>query len=106
MYNMKFSQEIITWKVLPAIRAKLARRLLEKGLTQREVAEILGLTAPAVSQYLSGKRASDFQISADYDRHLDKVLKYVETKPEKAKSIVMDVCAKIERTDAFKALMI
>jgi len=103
---MKFSQEIITWKVLPAIRAKLARKLLEQGLTQREVAEILGLTAPAVSQYLSGKRAADFQISAEYDRYLNKVLKYVETKPDKAKSVVMDMCAKIEKSDEFKALMV
>jgi hypothetical protein len=99
---MKFPQEVITWKVLPAIRAKLALKLRDQGLTQREVAEILGLTAPAVSQYFSGKRAADFAIGTEYEKYFDKILKHIETKPEKAKSIVMDVCSKIERTEQFK----
>ena len=42
---------------LPAIRAILAHELLVRhGMTQAEVAERLGLTQPAVSQYKKGVR--------------------------------------------------
>lgn len=42
--------------VLPAIRAMVAKELIEKGYKIKEVAEILGLTQAAVSQYLASKR--------------------------------------------------
>lgn len=42
---------------VPAIKAKLARELREKGLSQKEIASLLDVTDAAVSQYLSGKRA-------------------------------------------------
>lgn len=103
---MKFPQELITWKILPAIRAKLAIELKEQGLTQREVAEILGLTPPAVSQYMSGKRAADYSFGPEYDKYFKKVLKYIEKKPEKAKMVVLQLCDKIERTDEFKTMML
>ena len=50
--------EIIVWHLLPAIRREYAKYLIEDfGLTQKEVAEKLGLTEAAVSRYISGKRA-------------------------------------------------
>jgi predicted transcriptional regulator len=42
---------------VPAIKAKLARELKEKGLSQKEIASLLDVTEAAISQYLSGKRA-------------------------------------------------
>ena len=42
---------------VPAIKAKLAKELKEKGLSQKEIAALLDVTEAAVSQYLSGKRA-------------------------------------------------
>ncbi len=43
--------------ILPAIRAKLAKELIEKhGFKSKDAAELLGLTQAAVSQYLSSKR--------------------------------------------------
>jgi len=102
---MKFPQELIVSKVLPAIRAKLAMRLKETGLAQCEIAEILGLTPPAVSQYMSGKRASDYSIGSEYDKYISKALKYIETKPEKAKAAVLAICDKVQRTEEFKAML-
>ena len=43
-------------KVLPMIRGELARELVERGLSKKEVAEILGVTVAAISQYTKGKR--------------------------------------------------
>jgi predicted transcriptional regulator len=42
--------------ILPALRASLAKELFNKGFKIKEIAEMLGLTQAAVSQYLSSKR--------------------------------------------------
>lgn len=41
---------------LPAIRAMVAKELIEKGYKTKEVAKMLDLTQAAISQYLAGKR--------------------------------------------------
>ena len=51
-------QEIEVRYVLPALRRELAQKLSEKGLKQREIAEILNITPAAVSQYLKAKRGT------------------------------------------------
>lgn len=51
--------EIMVKTYLPYIRRRLAQKLIEKGVSQRETAEKLGLTQAAVSQYMSKKRAND-----------------------------------------------
>jgi predicted transcriptional regulator len=52
----KHPLEIEYWFILPAIRRELAIRLLEKNLKQRDIAEIVGMTEAAVSQYIKGNR--------------------------------------------------
>jgi len=47
----------IAAKKVSLIKAKLARELLKRGLSQKEIAKELDVTEAAVSQYLSGKRA-------------------------------------------------
>lgn len=42
--------------VLPALRAKVAEELMERGYRVKDVAEMLGLTQAAVSQYVKSKR--------------------------------------------------
>lgn len=50
--------EVALWHILPCIRACLARELVEKDLTQQRVADILGITQAAVSQYIGEKRGN------------------------------------------------
>lgn len=52
-------QEIEVWYVIPALRRELAKCMLELGLTQKQIADKMGLTEAAVSQYLSSKRAKE-----------------------------------------------
>ena len=55
---MRFESEVLTEDLLPAIRSIMASRLHQEfGLNQYEIAELLNLTQPAVSQYLNNKRA-------------------------------------------------
>ncbi|MCX6774630.1 MAG: helix-turn-helix domain-containing protein [DPANN group archaeon] len=42
---------------VPAIKARLAKNLKNKGYPQKQIADFLNVTEAAVSQYLSGKRA-------------------------------------------------
>jgi predicted transcriptional regulator len=45
------------WNILPAIRKEFAKNLIkDHNLTQRKVANLLGITEAAVSRYVSGKR--------------------------------------------------
>jgi predicted transcriptional regulator len=55
---VKFESEVITEELLPAVRSVMASQLQEEyGLNQYEIAEVLDVTQPAVSQYLNNKRA-------------------------------------------------
>jgi len=64
-------QEIEIWFVLPAIRRELAKSLINYGLTQKQIAEKLGITDAAVSQYLNSKRAKEIE----FDQELNKKIK-------------------------------
>ena len=48
--------EIVVWYVIPSIRSELAKELLNLGMKQKQISELLDITQPAVSQYISDKR--------------------------------------------------
>lgn len=55
---MDFESEVIAREFLPAVRSLLAEKLADDyGLYQKEVAEKMDISQPAVSQYLNEKRA-------------------------------------------------
>ena len=72
-------QEIEVRYILPAIRSEFARILIqEQNLSQKEAANVLGLTESAISQYLHSKRGSEVVFSANVVNEIrksaDKVL--------------------------------
>ncbi len=48
-------QEVEVWYVLPAIRRELARVMISKEIPQKQIAQMLGVTEPAVTQYKLNK---------------------------------------------------
>ncbi|MFB6147470.1 MAG: transcriptional regulator [Candidatus Nanohaloarchaea archaeon] len=57
---MRFDIEVVSDDLLPAIRSIMATRLSKDyGYTQEEIAVKLGVTQPAVSQYMRGSRADE-----------------------------------------------
>ncbi len=44
-------QEVEVWYVLPSIRRELTRMLIAKEIPQKTIAQMLGVTEPAVTQY-------------------------------------------------------
>jgi len=50
--------EIIVQYVLPVIRAEMAVRMKEEGISQAQIARILGVTPAAVNLYVKSKRGT------------------------------------------------
>ncbi|MFB6153234.1 MAG: thiamine-phosphate synthase family protein [Halodesulfurarchaeum sp.] len=57
--------ELVVDRFLPTIRAMLATRLADRGLTQDEIASAVGVTQAAVSKYVSGEAAGDPRFRED-----------------------------------------
>lgn len=56
---MKFESEVISDELLPAVRSLISSELKQSyGMKQREIAQKLEVTQPAVSQYLNNDRAN------------------------------------------------
>ncbi len=51
-------QEIEVFFILPALRREFAMAMKLEGHSQKRIAQLLGVTEPAVSQYLNAKRAT------------------------------------------------
>lgn len=86
MPKLIFPQEIEVWYILPAIRKKIALKLIEKGSSQKKVAELMRVTEAAVSQYKSQKRASKEEIfDKDLEEELEKSVRRI-IKDEKSLS--------------------
>jgi predicted transcriptional regulator len=75
---MKLPCETALWYTLPQIRADLARELIKQGLSQKEVAEKLGITPSAVSQYLHRKRGGKIKMSKDYKSRVEETAKNIK----------------------------
>jgi len=52
---VRFAEEIVVEEFLPTVRSMLAEELRERGLTQSEVADVLGISQSAVSKYANGE---------------------------------------------------
>ena len=68
---MKPPCEIVVWYVIPSIRSKLAKELLNLGMKQKDISELLDITQPAVSQYISDKRGHEL----DFDPVVEQYIK-------------------------------
>ncbi|WP_254763797.1 thiamine-phosphate synthase family protein [Natrinema marinum] len=69
---MQFVEEIVVDEFLPTVRSLLASNLRDRGLTQSEVADVLGISQSAVSKYAHGDVTVNDRI-ADDDRVRDLV---------------------------------
>jgi predicted fused transcriptional regulator/phosphomethylpyrimidine kinase/predicted transcriptional regulator len=62
---MKFVEEIVVEEFLPTFRSMLAEDLRDRGLTQSEVADALGISQSAVSKYAHGDVGRREEFTAD-----------------------------------------
>jgi len=71
-------QEVEVLMILPSIRRELAIEMKKLGLEQKKIADILGVTEAAISQYIKSKRANKVEFS------------------EKAKEVIRESAKKIK----------
>jgi hypothetical protein len=62
---VRFAEEIVAGTFVPTWRSMLARRLTERGLSQTEIAALLGVTQSAVSKHLRGELSGDAALESE-----------------------------------------
>jgi len=77
MTKLIFPQEIEVWYILPLIRKKVALKLVDSGLSQKKVAQMMSITEAAVSQYKKKKRAKEDFFDKEMEKELEKSVKNI-----------------------------
>ncbi len=90
---MKSPCEHVVWDVLPSIRAAIAEELIERGLVQKEVSKLLGISPPAVSQYVSKKRGYNIEFDEEIKKSISNLAeKLIEKKIDNPIDGICDIC--------------
>ena len=104
---MKPPCEIVVWYVIPAIRSELAKELLNLGMKQKDVSELMDITQPAVSQYITDKRGSGIKLD-DHVRSMVKDFALELSTGESTKADLISrtctICKQVETVDVLTHL--
>ena len=106
---MKPPCEIVVWYVIPAIRSELAKELLNLGMKQKDVSELMDITQPAVSQYITDKRGSGVKLQDDVRKMVrDFARELAVGKATKADLIprTCSICRNVKTSDVLEQLNI
>lgn len=83
----------MTTYVLPAVRAHIARELIEKyGFSQVSAAEKLGLTQSAMSRYLASDRGRRAQLSDEAVRSIERIADDLASRESPSALTVEETC--------------
>ena len=94
---MKSPCEEIVWDVLPSIRAAIAEELIKRGISQKEVSKMLGITPPAVSQYVSKKRGYNIEFREDIREAIGKLAdELIEKKVDDLVKRICEICRMLQ----------
>jgi predicted transcriptional regulator len=94
---MKSPCEEIVWDVLPSIRAAIAEELIKRGISQKEVSKMLGITPPAVSQYVSKKRGYNIEFREDIRGAIGKLADdLIEKKADDLAKRICEICRMLQ----------
>jgi len=98
--KMKSPCEVIVWDVLPSIRAAIADELVKRGLSQKEVSQLLGITPPAVSQYVSKKRGYNIQFADEPKKSIETLAEdLVRGRVENLTDRICEICRSVREDD-------
>ncbi len=84
-------------EIMPAIRAAIAIRMLERGFTQKEISEKLGITQPAISQYkqkLRGGLLEKVRGSKAMEKYIDSLIKEITEDGLDVNTRLCSICGK------------
>ncbi len=92
MIKMRPPCEIVVWYVIPTIRSELAKELLNLGMKQKEISELLDITQPAVSQYISDKRGHGLKFNDETQNLIREFAKGLVEQKYNQRDIIPHVC--------------
>ena len=75
---MDTPQEVEVWFVLPALRRQFVIALKKQGMKQKEIASLMNLTEPAVSQYLKNKRGDSIEFTQEIEKNIEESCKRID----------------------------
>jgi len=84
-------QEIEVWYIIPAVRKALVKSMREMGMQQKDIAAKLGITEPAVSQYLKEKRGSEVKFGRALEGHIKKEAEKVASGSKTAMEVIHSI---------------
>ncbi len=92
---MKTPYELAYRYVIPYIQRRLVQALKERGMTNTEIANKLGITPSAVTRYLKGERGTEIDLSthADIEGFIDSLADAVVEKDLNKYDIIAAVTA-------------
>ncbi len=73
-----YPHEFANWKILPAVKAEVAKRLSAEGYTNKDIAKILSAAPSCISQYINGSRGNGFQIPKSVDPMLNEFVEILK----------------------------
>jgi uncharacterized protein len=91
-------QELEVWYVIPAIRRELAKEMAKSGLMQKDIAKLLGLTEPAVSQYIKLKRAKDIKFDKNIQACISIAAQNIIKDEKKMVFEIQGICEKVRKS--------
>ncbi|MBS3080194.1 hypothetical protein J4221_01875 [Candidatus Pacearchaeota archaeon] len=98
-------QEIEVWYLIPALRREIAKIFISDfRFSQKQVAEILGITESAISQYLKDKRAHELKFNEKEMAEIRKTAKRIINDKENCNKYVYKLTMLLRGTDAVCAL--
>ena len=106
VFNMKPPCELVVNKILPNIRAEIAKILIEEyKMKQTEVAKILGITQGSISLYTTFTRAKDKKILRSFPeikRDTEDIAEEIATgKLKNTPLMLCSICKKIRKNKNF-----
>ena len=99
MMKLEHPQEVEVWYVIPGIKKELTLSMIKDyGMKQKQVANILGITESAVSQYINSKRANDIVFNEHFKQMIKQSAKeIVDRKSSMVREIQM-ICYNYRQT--------
>lgn len=85
--------------ILPAVKAQIAKNLKQKNIKQKDIANLLDVTAGAVSQYMWNKKGAAFKFSDDINQMIKIVSDEISKgkNPELLRYGICHICKEIRR---------
>ncbi|PIN89088.1 transcriptional regulator [Candidatus Pacearchaeota archaeon CG10_big_fil_rev_8_21_14_0_10_32_14] len=98
-------QEIEVWYLIPALRKELAKIFLKDyGMSQKEIANLLGLTESAVSQYIRNKRGNELKFNSSDLKIINLYAKKINDDRKNSLKNIYELCYSLKKNKVLCAL--